>query len=513
LREEISRRFARHAIWLLFLAGLLWSLRSLVRYWSEHLSPDAEVNVSLGVALLGLRLLLLMLAGYLGIRLFSTGLPERSHLSALRTLLYCPLFGLFVASAAGHRFVPTSPHWPIQSIFFASMMAAQIFWALGWSRERGPGNPPVSRTLVTLDLMLGNFLLLLAIAELSLTIWGAIRPSPLVFHESVGSSLAAHRRPSHQSHHGSRLNQGGFADDEFLPGTANRRVIAVIGDSFGLGVVPISQNYVSVAEQTLNETLEGDSRHILLHNFGVPAIGLAEYAELFRTEVERWNPSVVVVSVFVGNDIHQGLSFTRPRTRRYRLQQWLSWNAIARAMALLQDGRLKIEQVASLGLPPTTPDSANESRPVARPERPTFSEERFFEIEKRRIEVTRADEPEISADYEQFFAGLRYFERALGDSLIVAIIPDEFQVNDALWRSIAGDDKRFERDLPQRRILEFCARHSIECIDFLPELRDAEMLGRTYHQRDTHWNERGNRVAGLELARRLAQKIGLADTR
>ena len=143
-------------------------------------------------------------------------------------------------------------------------------------------------------------------------------------------------------------------------------------------------------------------------------------------------------------------------------------------------------------------------------EKATFSEERYLEIESARITVINPSSRRLTKRYESFFRGLEYFRDELGDKLLVLLLPDEFQVNDALFERLLQDNAsivRARRDWPQERILTFCRQHWISCLDLLPALREAESGGRTYHLRDTHFNARGNRVAGRELVKAILQKL------
>jgi SGNH hydrolase-like domain, acetyltransferase AlgX len=512
-----SKRLIPLATGLAYLAAWLWSLQSLTRYWDEHRTADIElaqgVGASFGSTLLVLRILILAASAYAGLSLVSSRNPGVATPRALRTLIYCGFAALIVSTSSVPLIVPLRPVWPVQSIFLASLGVVQTVWAFAWRRrlddprERsGKFDPP----LELIDLVVGNALAVLLLLEVSLSVWGWLRPSPLVFHESVTASLEAHRQPAHRAFYGGRLNRSGFADDDFESArSSDDLMVAVVGDSFGLGVVPVSDNYVNVAERALREMLPADAPRIALNNYGVPAVGLPEYAELLRSEVRLADPSLVVISVFVGNDIHEGLSFTRPEKRRYCLQQWLVWKVAQRAITLLAESRDDLQRIERLGSVADQPESAPIHSGLQTPitEEPTFSETRFLEIERSRMVVTQADDVRAITGYEQLLVGLRYFERALGESLVIAIIPDEFQVNDALWHAIGGEEGPFERDLPQRRILEFCKRHEVACIDLLPALRAAEESQPTYHLRDTHWNRYGNRVAGIELARGLRSKL------
>jgi hypothetical protein len=88
----------------------------------------------------------------------------------------------------------------------------------------------------------------------------------------------------------------------------------------------------------------------------------------------------------------------------------------------------------------------------------------------------------------------------------VILIPDEFQVEEDVWEAarVAWPGIELERDRPQRLLVPGLASRGIPCLDLLPALRAVEPLadGRrhVYHLRDTHFNARGNRIAGEELA-------------
>ena len=129
--------------------------------------------------------------------------------------------------------------------------------------------------------------------------------------------------------------------------------------------------------------------------------------------------------------------------------------------------------------------------------------------ERSRLYITDRTSRAMRQRYDDFFAALDAFHEILGKRLLVLIIPDQFQLEDDLWRQLmAGTDRPedFERDYPQQQISARCRSHGINYIDLLPELRAAQIRGRTYHLQDTHWNARGNRVAGEALARWLVER-------
>ena len=114
--------------------------------------------------------------------------------------------------------------------------------------------------------------------------------------------------------------------------------------------------------------------------------------------------------------------------------------------------------------------------------------------------------------YQDFFRSLETIHKLVGDKLVVILIPDEFQVNDALYEKLILKNKgmaKFERQSPQQRIRAYGNKNDIPVLDLLPALLEAEKDGRTYHLRDTHWNALGNRIAGGEVASFLLQHLSL----
>ena len=107
--------------------------------------------------------------------------------------------------------------------------------------------------------------------------------------------------------------------------------------------------------------------------------------------------------------------------------------------------------------------------------------------------------------YRRFFEVLQDIERAAGDvPLAFVLIPDEFQVEDDLWEEMQRrGDQALDRDLPQRKVTEWLAGRGRPALDLLPLLRTVEPLpdGRRhlYHLYDTHFNARGNELAGLQF--------------
>ena len=365
------------------------------------------------------------------------------------------------------------------------------------------------RLVLGLDFGLFAACLLAVGGELALRAIAARSTSPLFAQttESVLDLVARARLRPEQSTPDSPVNSRGHADQEWGPRVPGVPRAATIGDSFSVGIVPHRLHFTTVAEQRLGR---GE-----VCNLG--SIGLApdSYLHLLVTEALPLQPDVVIVDLFIGNDLHLDSPRGLP-------SDWLEpWLDVDRLLLLKIPRRLLSvarEQEGDLGALPGPAARTDASSPapwLTDPllEPPSFTEEAFARLEQRRArEACLPDEP---PDWDALFACLLEMRRACGTTPFgVMLIPDEFQVEDTTWElARAGvDGERFDRDRPQRVLTAWLAEQGIPCLDLLPALLRVPPLadGRRhlYHLRDTHFNARGNAVAGDELAQFLRRWWG-----
>ena len=146
-------------------------------------------------------------------------------------------------------------------------------------------------------------------------------------------------------------------------------------------------------------------------------------------------------------------------------------------------------------------------------EEPTFSSQAYFDNKKWLLSlVCRTD---ATAVYEPVFDVLLQAKRACGKTpLLVVLIPDEMQVEDAQWDALfagSSDLERLDRSQPQRLLGGWLEERSIPYLDLLPPFRRVPPLAdgdrHLYHLRNTHFNRRGNEVAGRALAEFLRSRV------
>lgn len=338
------------------------------------------------------------------------------------------------------------------------------------------------------------------LCEATLRVLARLRPSPLLARDerSPGRVLESNRVPPGTSRFGTPCNSGGHYDDEFARRAAGETRVALIGDSFSQGIVPHELHYSTVAERALGFPVD---------NFGIAGTGPPEYEELLVREVLPLDPSAVVIALFVGNDLD--LPPEEP-PRDPWLQAWLDrrsvlvWLLPGRLASLVRERRANPAGAARVQGERAQVSASEALRfPwLADPllETPTISAQTFLELERARARQA------CGLSQEELARVLRVLERMRAECgarpFAVLLVPDEFQVEDALWSEVRSEG--LERDRPQHLLQAELGRRGIATLDLLPVLRGVAPLadGRrhVYHLRDTHWNARGNRAAGEALA-------------
>lgn len=371
--------------------------------------------------------------------------------------------------------------------------------ALGaWSSRSGWPRAVLRIELVALGLALSLFA-----SELLLRTWRAFA-APQVLATAgtdVAAWLRAHRRTPGTFHIGFPVDSAGFVDDEPTGLGPQLPWIACIGDSFSVGVVPHHRHYTTLAEAPLG---------MPVYNIGVVNAGPREYAQLIRAHAVPRAPRLIVVALFMGNDV-----LDAQRGLNAGLESWIDPDE-----ALVRVTAARIAALAASesreGLAGTLYGIRADERvepaelerrltwladPLTEPE--ALTRERFLYVEHTRTGPLASSSAE---SYAALFASLRrVHDAARPIPLAFLLFPDEFQVEDALWRALESEGLPADvvRDRPQREVGAFLEREGLLYIDLLPRclavapLADGER--HLFHRHDTHFNARGNELAARAL--------------
>ncbi|MBX3462279.1 MAG: hypothetical protein KF830_03840 [Planctomycetes bacterium] len=380
-------------------------------------------------------------------------------------------------------------------VAWAAVVAASICWAPATGRRPGRA------MLGLLALALGA-----AAGELSLRGLAWLVPGPLWAARTAHSAqrLRLHAFQPGELHYGFPVNADGCFDAPFPPPSSQRGVVAaVVGDSFCASVVPHEFHYTTVAEREL----EG----VAVWNVGWAGLGPPEYRYLVETIVLPRQVDAVVVALFLGNDLPEtppwtgvdrvlGDWFDRGNTLLFEVPRrvFRAWSGRGADTGLKRLGDLAAAQ-AWLHDPQQEPAS--------------FAEAAWLQIEgSRALAACDRSHPSLPALRHEL---RRLRDLCRGRRFGVVLIPDEFMVEDALWQQIVtawpADRPVGERWGLRDRLLQFCREDGIACLDLLPLLRAVAPLAdgdrHLYLRRDTHWNVRGNAIAGTALAAFLRELL------
>lgn len=454
------------------------------RAWSARFGPLQHI-LGRGVAAAVLALLVASLGAELWALAREWRAPRAGGASALRWAVHVAFWTCVLQIA-----------WldPFRTILFQALAAvgAGVF-AAGLLGVRALGQRWPVRAVTRLEVLSTVALVVGVGGELTARVVARVRPSPLLLVERSGpiEEMEASRFPAGKEHYGSRCNSRGYLDGE--PDPSVRPFAAVIGDSFGFCCVGHEDHYASVAERRLGR---GE-----LYDMGIVGVGADVYLAMLEREALALRPDVVVIALFLGNDVPERPPEPEPPGLRGLLaRDSLRSLAYVRRLAALSLAWRRAD-AHERGDAPWRED------PLLEP--PGFSEETFLDIEVRRARVIAQ---ETSVD------PVRTLVPVLEDIVAVAgpvpvlflLIPDEFQVEDEVWERVASALGRegLDRDRVQRLLRAAFDERGWRYLDLLPALRAVPPLadGRrhVYHLRDTHFNKRGCEVAGNALADALA---------
>jgi len=292
-----------------------------------------------------------------------------------------------------------------------------------------------------------------------------------------------------------RIDRLGLREDrDYGSKPARTQRILALGDSFTMGVgVESTEAFPKVLERLLSTTEGGGSVEVL--NAGVPGYNTRQERTYLEREGLALQPDLVLLNVFVGNDIHDNLHEERVR---------------------VVDGLLVDDSDAPGGLLPQglrIALSRSHLYQLLWPLQRRLRDATYRETEKQRLAnylaiYARKPGAHVEAMWQATWkeiARTRDVVAEHGSRLAVVVIPELRQVDPTTWENATD----YQRDEPNRRIVEYCRREGIPALDLLPPFLMAGQPRRVYFRIDNHWTVAGNLVAASALQQFLTS-FGLA---
>jgi hypothetical protein len=304
------------------------------------------------------------------------------------------------------------------------------------------------------------------------------------------------------------INSHGLRDEEISyespPG--EYRVLA-LGDSFLAGAhVSFDQLMTKQLQGMLQQTLPSGSAEVV--NAGVAGYGTAQEYLYFDREGYKYSPDLIMVVVFLGNDLMDNIRSSEGRWERPAFEvdgdgRLVQTDQPARDPARRagwDDYLLRYSTVYNFvqsgvfrKLDQGSENTGEGGREVGQD----------FQIYERRPSAKLRRSWEVT---QALLGAIARRGRELGAHTIVVGGPSYRQLDPARFQQMlveeGVDPSRYDVELPSRLLGEAAAREGLPYLDLLPALRAgaASGAGDMFYPHNTHWAPAGQRVVAQTIA-------------
>jgi len=268
-----------------------------------------------------------------------------------------------------------------------------------------------------------------------------------------------------------------------------------VGDSFTYGIVGYKNNFVTKIDDALP--------HYDVVNLGVPGYGMSQFYVLIKKYAEIQKPKYILLNIFTDDMLRVDLE-----SRMAILNG--GWQYVPpEALSLYHSSYLfsdLYEAYISIG--------ARFSVSSVVPCRGGETESQYDCLERSRLSISL--KKYLPATESAFNSNLAYLQQTIeyckknNIALIVAILPDEFQVNKPLRDKVFAlynlKPENYLLNKPQQLIESVLDKEGIPYIDLLPQFVQLSKKEVLYKPNNSHWNELGNAEASRIILDELATR-------
>jgi lysophospholipase L1-like esterase len=306
--------------------------------------------------------------------------------------------------------------------------------------------------------------------------------------------------------------------------------VAVLGDSLTAGLqVPLQQTFAGVLQSGLAGLGGAGSYEVI--NAGVVGYGTANELLFYEGEVRKYDPDIVLAVFFTGNDVTDNVNAPLFDLRDGSLVRMPSalgsdhllapWERPARGLRALRNFLYTHSRLYSVAVEAVAVQVARRLPPVGR----FLSAMGFVELARPvpnwgNLYLQNSPPAQAWPMTEALLGELARQVEADGAQLVVAILPDEAEVDRRLWQEITSRNGPTSADgaasaaptepvgqMPSARLEALLTRLGIEHISLVTAMRRAIESGRVlFYPYDGHLTPTGHRVVGEELVAWLSRR-------
>ncbi|MDD3803543.1 MAG: hypothetical protein PHW02_04035 [bacterium] len=314
-----------------------------------------------------------------------------------------------------------------------------------------------------LSLVYFNALIFFVFAELILSVVYFVRPSDILKRKNE-----IFRLTPDSEFNNSIVNEKGYMGRTAETEKKEKRIIFT-GDSFGVGVVDYSKNFIQMID---------DSTDYECVNLSQPGYSPVDYLSELKLNLPAAEADIAVVLIFAGNDI---LNISYPENN-WSIDNWKVVNFARNAFLLLSNKR-------NVG-------SGDSEIKLQRSE--------YLNLENNRAKVLEAGA--LTQQWALFEKVIKEIKMILDRNQvkgIFIIIPDEYSVNCQLQNDLSAGKGR-DWLYANRKIGAILKENNIDFFDPTEKLSKAYSDGKNpYKENDSHLNELGNLIIFNELKNHL----------
>ncbi len=300
--------------------------------------------------------------------------------------------------------------------------------------------------------------------------------------------------------------------------------ILALGDSVTAAIqVPLTDTFLKIAERQLNNTFS--EPHFEVINAGVIGYGTSNELLFFKDEGHKYEPDFVLLAFFTGNDVIENVNSPLFELKDGELKEVRAspsptdllapWEQPGNSLRKARNFLYTHSRLYSVSIELLVYTAIQRYPPLVQ----LLVDAGMIEVTRPAINLGnlyayRVPPQEAWTMTEALILELRHQVEAHDARLVVAILPDESEVDEERWQTILehypelSDKQAQTSHRPSDILEEFLEEQAIDYIQCTPALRDYAWGSEAplYYRYDGHFTPLGHRAAGQCISDYLVEE-------